>query len=450
MFFLSDKVFPWYLHNGILDLEWLTRFFFISGFLLLVGLVDDLIDLGAIYKLFGQLIAAILMFLYGNRFGGVFGFEFPIVLDFLATILWFTIFINAFNLIDGYDGLASGLAVIAALGIAGTFLFRHMPLEALFMVGFIGSCLAFLRYNVHPARIFLGDSGSMLLGFTLASFTLATTSKGTGLATIWIPLLAVGVPIFDVFLAFWRRVARNVLAFLLDQPKIGGVFSADMGHLHHRLVNLGFTPRNVTAVLYLANSALVFLGLIFLLYHDEAQGIFSVIFVIVSYLVVRHVAASEIWQSGLIVVHGLKSNSTKFISYIAFALLDALVLILIFTVVEDYYSVALNGLDRSDSAILILPWWSLVVIPFILSIGPYRYLWKWKPLSHLVLGFLFVGGFCLLVVVACLCAFADSIGDNLIGGLFVGGVITAMLALRLVPRLLEEFMHYVSAKRGKE
>ena len=139
------------------------------------------------------------------------GSNYPGYLNLVVTVAWILILVNAFNLIDGMDGLAVGLAVISSCGIAGSLLFRHLPGDALILIGLIGSCLAFLRYNYYPAKIFLGDSGSMFLGFTLATIALGTASKGTAMATIGIPLLAVGVPIFDTILAIWRRSVRGIM-----------------------------------------------------------------------------------------------------------------------------------------------------------------------------------------------------------------------------------------------
>ncbi|MCB0333018.1 MAG: undecaprenyl/decaprenyl-phosphate alpha-N-acetylglucosaminyl 1-phosphate transferase, partial [Bdellovibrionales bacterium] len=209
--FVPQNPFGWDGQANLLDYHWWLLFLGSSSLLLLIGLYDDLRGLRAGWKLFGQIVTAAIMYFGGVRFGGVFGVPLSPVLDVLATILWHVAIINAFNLIDGHDGVATGLGAIAALGIGGTFVYRNLPLEALLLCGFIGACLGFLRYNYPPASIFLGDSGSMFLGFFLASITLSTSSKGTGLAALWVPLFALGIPIFDTALAIVRRSGRTLL-----------------------------------------------------------------------------------------------------------------------------------------------------------------------------------------------------------------------------------------------
>src|SRR5207244_1880862 len=128
-------------------------------------------------------------------------------LDSIFVVIWIIAVINAFNLIDGLDGLASGLAIISAIGLGGVILLQNLP-GLLVVLGLIGACLAFLRYNFHPASIFLGDTGSMFLGFTLGLVSLQTFTKGTFFLSLSIPLLVLGVPIYDALLAIWRRSMR--------------------------------------------------------------------------------------------------------------------------------------------------------------------------------------------------------------------------------------------------
>ena len=317
-------VFPWNISIGMIDATWWYGFLISSAFLLFVGLIDDLRGLSPFVKLAGQLVAAYLMFINGVRFGGVFGVAFPMWLDVLATLFWFAFIVNAFNLIDGYDGLASGLAAIAALGIGGTFVFRHLVPETLFIIAFIGCCFGFLRYNLHPARIFLGDCGSMLIGFTLAGITLTTMSKGTALAAVGVPLLAIGVPLYDTVLAVWRRLGRHVFTKLVDGARSGGIMSADTEHLHHRLADYGVNARNVSATLYLANALLVLVGLMSLLYSNFAIGLYVAAFCVVMYVTVRHVARLELWQSGLVIVYGLGDRVKPLSAFCTYAVLDLL------------------------------------------------------------------------------------------------------------------------------
>ena len=200
---------PWSPFSGIIDFIWWQNFFVVSFLLLIVGLIDDIWTIGPIVKLLCQIFIAALSFTYDIRIGNLLGFELPILIDLSLTVIWIVAIVNAFNLIDGMDGLAIGIAAISSCGIAGSLLFRHLPGDALILIALIGVCLAFLKYNYHPATIFLGDSGSMFLGLTLATVSISTASIGTAMASIGVPLLAMGVPVFDTVLAIWRRSVRG-------------------------------------------------------------------------------------------------------------------------------------------------------------------------------------------------------------------------------------------------
>lgn len=379
--FLSSWHTESYLGNGIIDFNWWLVFLLTSTILLLVGIADDIVSLKAWQKLSGQVLVGVIMFYANVRVGGLLGLELPYLLDLLATLIWFVVIINAFNLIDGYDGLATGLAAIAALGLSGTFLFRHLPLETLVLVGFIGSCIGFLKHNIHPARMFLGDTGSMFLGFTLASFTLTTMSKGTLLASLWVPLLAFGIPVFDIFLAVWRRASRKALSYMLDNKYLGGVMTADLDHLHHRLMKVNSVPRNVTASLCLANSILVLIGLLALVNHDYVIGLFASSFVIICYIVIRHVAGIELWNSGLVIILSLKNRTRPMISLLIFIILDLLSFLLtLFIIGRISPQESLNPglyIDTMISGSSLL-----LAALFLLVMSPYKSLWSGSSSSR--------------------------------------------------------------------
>ncbi|MBN8549656.1 MAG: hypothetical protein J0M12_10105 [Deltaproteobacteria bacterium] len=305
--------------------SWLV-FLAASSLLLVVGLIDDIRGIRPLTKLLSQMAAASIMFAAGISAGQIFGFALPVAIDLAATILWFLVIINAFNLIDGMDGLAAGLASIAALGIIGSLLFRHLPGDALIMIGFLGACLAFLRYNFNPASIFLGDTGSMFLGFTVAAVSLGTCSKGTLLASIGVPLLAVGVPIFDTLLAIWRRSVRRAFPELTGRVAGTGVMHFDMDHLHHRLIRSGLTQRKVAVMLYLTNASLVFVGLASLLFSAQAWGIFVIAFVVGAYIIARHVAYVELWDSGVALIEGFRQPSNPVLAVLLYPVVDFVLL----------------------------------------------------------------------------------------------------------------------------
>ena len=228
-------LFPWQPFAGQLSIAWWMRFLPVSAGVVLLGLLDDRLDLKPMVKLAGQVVVAAAAFESGIRLQNILGFAFPEWVDAIATIFWFVALMNAFNLIDGVDGLATGIALIAATGIGLSLVFRGVPGDVLLFLGLAGACLGFLRYNFHPANVFLGDTGSYFLGFTLAALSISTHSKASFMAGIGMPMLAVGVPLFDVVLAVWRRTMRRILSHASGQAA-PGLDEADAEHLHHRLL----------------------------------------------------------------------------------------------------------------------------------------------------------------------------------------------------------------------
>jgi len=320
---------PWASFEGQLGPLWWFRFLALSTLLLCVGLVDDIRGMRAKTKLGAQIIVAILAFMLDMKVGKVLGVRLPWPVDLAATVFWFVAVINAFNLIDGLDGAAAGLAGIAALGLAGSFMFRHLPGDALVAMGLAGSCLAFLRYNFHPAEIFLGDSGSMFLGFVLAAIALSTGAKDTAVAAIGVPLLAFGVPVFDAVLAVWRRTVRRLAERSEGETqgaRRGRVFAADMEHIHHRLLQSGLSSRRSALYLYGAAIILIAVGLLSLMYQSQAVGIYLLTFLAAVYVVVRHIARVELWDSGRAILGGLRRPPSRALAFVLYPPLDILCL----------------------------------------------------------------------------------------------------------------------------
>jgi UDP-GlcNAc:undecaprenyl-phosphate/decaprenyl-phosphate GlcNAc-1-phosphate transferase len=311
--------------SGLLTEAGWLNILLLTSLLLCVGLWDDRFGMPAVVKLAGQSAVGALAYMMDMHLGGFFGIELPIWIDLPATVFWFVAFINAFNLIDGMDGLATGLAAIAALGLAGVCIIGHKPGDCLVMLALLGACLAFLRFNFNPARIFLGDTGSMFLGCTLAALALNTSTKSTTVAAVAVPLLAVGIPMFDTFLAVWRRVARK---FLNGQGARGGqLFGADIDHLHHRLLKAGLSQRRVVMLLYAGSFVLAGISLLAILFNSSAQGIYMIAFVIGFYIIIEHIATVEMWTTGMALLQGLKRPRFKHLSVPLYILCDLLVLL---------------------------------------------------------------------------------------------------------------------------
>jgi UDP-GlcNAc:undecaprenyl-phosphate GlcNAc-1-phosphate transferase len=204
-----------------------------------IGLLDDLFNLRAWIKLVGQVAAAGLACVGGVRILSIGGAPTDAWWNVPLTILWLLACMNAFNLVDGLDGLAVGVGLFATLTVFAAAMMQHNMVLAVATFPLAGALLAFLCYNFNPATIFLGDSGSLLIGFLLGCYAAIWSNKSATLLGMTAPLMALSIPLLDVALAIVRR-------FLRHQP----IFGADRGHIHHRLLDRGFTPRRVVLVLY--------------------------------------------------------------------------------------------------------------------------------------------------------------------------------------------------------
>ena len=224
----------------------------------ITGVIDDVYSLSPKKKLFGQLLAACVAVASGLVIGDVVN---PLDtttlfhvgwLTYPVTIIYLISYVNIFNLIDGLDGLASGTACIASITLFILSLLRGQVDAASLAIALAGSTLGFLRYNFHPATIFLGDCGSLLLGFTLATVSLLSVTRISSLTTILVPLVVAGIPIIDTLSAIVRRRRAHV-----------SVGQADRGHIHHRLLDEGFDQRQTVLVIY-AWTAMLSVGAIIL------------------------------------------------------------------------------------------------------------------------------------------------------------------------------------------
>lgn len=277
---------------------WQWRFLLASGLLVVVGLVDDKIGLRPVVKLTGQIAVALILYLSGVSVGGII-VAFPPWLDCLVTVFWIVGAINAFNLIDGMDGLATGLALIASVGLAGALLFTGQSALTLPYLVLAGACLGFLRYNFHPASVFLGDTGSMFLGLCVATFPLMTGSRKELVASLGVPMLAMGIPIFDTMLAIWRRSVRALLPQVVaDGVKRSRVMQPDKEHVHHRLLRENMNQKTAAITLYAVSLVLVAIGLVGTLLKGRAPGLFLIAFIVAVYVVARHLQRVELWDTG--------------------------------------------------------------------------------------------------------------------------------------------------------
>lgn len=212
--------------------------------MMVLGLVDDVRPLGARSKLGCQVIVAGLTALLGLRVSGLIvplvgTVHLSLVASVALTMLWQVGFTNAFNLIDGVDGLAAGIALFATAALALVAALNGSPDVATTAAIVAGGVLAFLRYNYPPATIFLGDSGSLFLGFLLAGLGLISTRTLDNRVALAVPLVILGIPLIDTSVAIIRRFVSGV-----------PIFAPDRGHIHHRVLSFGYSPREVALLFY--------------------------------------------------------------------------------------------------------------------------------------------------------------------------------------------------------
>jgi UDP-GlcNAc:undecaprenyl-phosphate GlcNAc-1-phosphate transferase len=216
------------------------------------GVIDDTIELRPRYKLIFQISAAVVLIIFGVEISSVTN---PLTngdgywnvgwMTVPLTILWVIGITNALNLIDGLDGLAAGVALISSITIFIIAILNNRADAAVLTAILSGAILGFLPYNFNPAKIFMGDTGAQLLGFLLAAISIEGTIKSAAAFAIAVPILALGIPIYDTLFAVIRR-------------KINGkpIMQADRGHLHHRLMDMGLTQRQAVLIMYLISAML--------------------------------------------------------------------------------------------------------------------------------------------------------------------------------------------------
>ena len=267
----------------------------------LVGLVDDRLSMPPKAKLLCQVAVAFMSWWWAGLGFRTLWPALPMWFDCLLTVCWIVGAVNAFNLIDGLDGLASGLAFIATLGMAGALFFSRNAQATLFHIAFAGALLGFLKYNYNPASVFLGDCGSMFIGYTIASLSLATQSPDSFLVSVGVPLLAMGVPIFDTSLAIMRRLLRRLLRRIgTAEGQSDAVMTADSDHLHHRILRAtGLNQRKTAWLLYAAATAAVVVGLVAMSLQSRAAGLWLAAFAIGSVVVFKD-ATIELFDAGQI------------------------------------------------------------------------------------------------------------------------------------------------------
>jgi UDP-GlcNAc:undecaprenyl-phosphate GlcNAc-1-phosphate transferase len=236
-----------------------------------VSIRDDIRHVGVLPKLAAQLAGAGVAMWFGVLLPPevhLFGYGIPLGwMAFPLSILWIVGVTNAFNLVDGLDGLSAGLGLISCAGLAVVLLMADRPTNASAALMVAGALLGFLPYNLHPAKVFLGDSGSTAIGYMLACLTLTSSSRlSAGFATL-LPIMLVGIPLADTLVSILRRAIGK-----LENGEGNGIHEADRNHIHHRLLDLGLSHRTAVFILYGIGSLLAGVALLSLLLTRQQAG----------------------------------------------------------------------------------------------------------------------------------------------------------------------------------
>ena len=371
-------------------------------FITLVGLHDDIKGLKFTTKFYCQIAAAILVVIGGFQFDTiylpVFGNIHLGTFSFIFTLLWIVFITNAMNLLDGLDGLASGVAMIIFAMFAIIALQSGRTLVALINIILILANLGFLRYNFYPASIFMGDAGSLFLGFSISVISLEIGRIGdTNTLNLIVPLTVLAVPALDTTISFFRRAGKRMHPFMADKE-----------HIHHRLMTIGFSHKNAVKIIYFFSIVAGFLGFSFLWLNVE--GILTILFVgsILLAMVIRRLGYVEIKKNLIVVgngesngnrkINGLLNGNSKqeskfipfdtseFVQTLLFIFSDILFIVLAFGITYYWRVVPFLPFYRYFTSAELVLWVSWTVIYWIVLLGAndlYRIEWDTSRIDEI-------------------------------------------------------------------
>ncbi|NLK38217.1 MAG: undecaprenyl/decaprenyl-phosphate alpha-N-acetylglucosaminyl 1-phosphate transferase, partial [Epulopiscium sp.] len=267
-----------YRFEAAMDVKQFSGFIVGASIIVILGVMDDIKNLSAKLKFSVQIVAALIVIFSGTRIDVVL---WPVtaylqVFSIPITLIWIVGVTNAVNLIDGLDGLAAGVSSIAALCLMVLCFITGTSTAVMLTAALAGACMGFLPRNFNPAEIFMGDSGSTFLGFVLGVSSILGVFKGYAILALVVSMLCLGLPVFDTIFAMLRRIAKN-------KP----IMEADRGHLHHRLIDRGFTQKQAVLILY-GISLLCGLLAIFISFKDSRTIVVVILMVILLSFVIYY------------------------------------------------------------------------------------------------------------------------------------------------------------------
>ena len=307
-------------------MSFLLNFLGPAVIILITGDLDDRYELRSIVKLLAQILAGVVFYFTGNGITHFSTYQLPMALGLAVTVMWCVIIINAFNLIDGLDGIASGLAAISSFLLAvWTGSTGGSEATVVILLIFSACSLGFLRYNFSPAKIFMGDTGSMFLGLFFAYVSMLCSAKSVTLTTFFVPLAAIGVPVFDVFLAIWRRFFRRYIKKQADCS----IMQGDHDHLHHRIQHETGSTHKTAYIIYTLSITFSLLTMGSVLLQHRVPAMVFVLLLVTVFVMIR-CSSIEVLDTLSCVVKGLQIPHRNIVFTIAHPVVDALIIFLAF------------------------------------------------------------------------------------------------------------------------
>ncbi len=263
---------------------------FIAGTLVFGwGLLDDILELPAIFKLIVQLLAVFIVVTFGYRFTQICNWTLPIWFSYILTFGWVLGLINAYNLIDGLDGLCGSLTFTALLTMGACLAFSHEPIYVVYFI-LCASIFGFLIFNWNPAKIFMGDCGSQFLGFMIAVLPLTAKSNDFDYNKFLMMIILSSIPILDTIAAIWRRLRDH-------RP----IMSADRMHLHHKLLNLGLNKVESLSIILVIQATLciaVFFTIFIPRFNGTVALLISALFIITMFSILHYIHRGALRRKG--------------------------------------------------------------------------------------------------------------------------------------------------------
>ncbi|MBE6405124.1 MAG: hypothetical protein E7040_03795 [Lentisphaerae bacterium] len=371
-FFLSTGLMAAVLHERDIaycaELHRFFRTFFLPALLILVlGIIDDKFELSSILKLLGQILAGLWLFSQDCGITHILSYQLPTYISLPLSIIWCILIINAFNLIDGLDGIAAGLASISSFLLAVWILVSGESLiMASFLMIFCGACMGFLRYNFAPARIFMGDTGSMFIGLFFAYFSMEYSAKAVTFTSLLVPLMAMGVPMFDVFLAVWRRILRR---YVKKDPN-SSIMQGDHDHLHHRIQKETGHQHKTAYIIYGISALLSVVTMVSVFFDSKLPALIFIVFLIIIFTFIKY-AHIELYDTMESMLNGIKTPHRNFLFTALHPVIDS-VLVLSSFLFCQYLFAALKPPHMFHG------WFLIFIAPFTITLclsGIYRTFW---------------------------------------------------------------------------